>query len=53
MIPVLKARMKLVALQLYFPSPFHNWITHLIKNIFLHVLCYSFALNGEEMQEQT
>lgn len=52
MIPVLKARMKLVLLQLYFPSPFHNQITHLIKNVFLHALRYSIALNGEGMQEQ-
>lgn len=52
MIPMLKARMKLVVLQLFFPSPFHNQITHLIKNIFLHALHYSFALNGEGMQEQ-
>lgn len=44
--------MKLVVLQLYFSSPFHDQITHLIKNIFLHALRYSFALNGEGTQEQ-
>lgn len=51
MIPMLKAGIKLVVLQSYFPSPFHDWITHLIKNIFLHALCYAFALNSEGMQE--
>lgn len=49
---MLKTRMKLVVLQLYFPSPFHNQITHHIKNIFPHALRYSFALNGAGMQEQ-
>jgi len=52
MIPMLKARIKLVVLQLCFPSPFHDWITLFIKNIFLHALCYSFALDSEGMQKQ-
>lgn len=49
---MLKARIKLVVLQLQFPSPFHDQLRHLIKNIFLHALCYSFALISEGMKEQ-